>query len=265
MDNRLKFQEKLSEIRDIAHKANDRISVEEAEKYFEDDHLTQEQMDLVCDYLLSQKIVVKGYEKKGGIVKEASREPVNYTEEEKRYLKNYREELSAIAVLGEDELKRILEQAKQGDALAKSKAIEQYLPKVIEIAEEMHRPEIFLGDMVQEGNVGLVLAMDMLDEDTHMEEQIESEVRASIQAMIEGQEDVKQRDRKMVEKVNNLDQGIKELTEDCREKITLDELSEYLDMPEEEIMDILKLAGEDIEEEVHDHDHGHDHECGCEE
>ncbi len=263
MDNRLKFQEKLSGIREIAHQANDRISVEEAWKYFEDDHLTQEQMDLVCDYLLSQKIVVKGYEKKGGIVKEAAREPVNYTEEEKRYLKNYKEELSAIAAVNEDELIQILEQAKAGDALAKSKAIEQYLPKVIDIAEEMHRPDIFLGDMVQEGNVGLVLAMDMLGEYTHMEEQIESEVRASIQAMIEEQEDVKQRDRKMVEKVNNLDQGIKELSEDKGGKVTLDELSEYLDMPEEEIMDILKLAGEEIEEEVHEHHH--DHDCGCEE
>ena len=105
--------------------------------------------------------------------------------------------------------------------------------------------------------------MDMLGEYTHMEEQIESEVRASIQAMIEEQEDVKQRDRKMVEKVNNLDQGIKELSEDKGGKVTLDELSEYLDMPEEEIMDILKLAGEEIEEEVHEHHH--DHDCGCEE
>lgn len=261
MDNRLKFQEKLGEIREIAHKANDRISVEEAEKYFEDDHLTQEQMDLVCDYLLSQKIVVKGYEKKGGMVKEASKEPVNYTEEEKRYLRNYREELSAIASVGEEELEKILVQAKKGDSLSKSKAIEQYLPRVIEIAEEMYRPDIFLGDMVQEGNVGLVLAMDMLDEYTDMEEQIESEVRASIQAMIEEQEDVKQRDRKMVEKVNNLDQGIKELSDDKGSKVTLDELSEYLDMPEEEIVDILKLAGEDLDEEVEEHDH----DCGCEE
>lgn len=263
MDNRLKFQEKLSEIREIAHKANDRISVEEAEKYFEEDHLTQEQMDLVCDYLLSQKIVVKGYEKKGGTVKEAVKEPVNYTEEEKRYLKNYREELSAIAAVGEEEMKKILDQAKAGDGLSKSKAIEQYLKRVVEIAKEMHRSDIFIGDMVQEGNVGLVIAMDMLDEYTKPEEQIEAEIRASIQAMIEEQEDVKQRDRKMVEKVNNLDKGIKELTEERGEKVTLDELSEYLDMPEEEIMDILKLAGEDLDEEVSEHEH--DHDCGCEE
>lgn len=261
MDNRLKFQEKLGGIREIAQKANDRIAMEDVEKYFEDDHLTQEQMDLVCDYLLSQKIVVKGYQKKGGLVKEAAKEAVHYTEEEERYLKMYQEELASIKTVEKDKLQDILKKAASGDDLAKSKAIEQYLSRVIEIAEEMYHPEIFLGDMVQEGNVGLVLAMDMLDENEDPKVQIESEIRASIQAMIEEQEDVKQRDRKMVEKVNNLDKGIKELTEDAGSKVTLDELSEYLDMPEEEILDILKLAGEELDEvEVHDHDHDHCHD-----
>lgn len=257
MDNRLKFQEKLSEIREIAHRANDRITLEETEKYFEDDHLSQEQMDLVCDYLLSQKIVVKGYEKKGGAVK-AAEETRSYTEDEKRYLKNYMEELSVVKELEEDKLKEILAKAANGDAMAKSQAIEQYLKRVVEIAEEMYQPGIFLGDMVQEGNVGLVLAMDLLDGEEDPEKQIESEVRASIQAMIEEQEDVKQRDRKMVEKVNAVDKGIKELTEEEGQKVMLEELAEYLDMPEEEIVDILKLAGEDVEEE---HEHGHDHDC----
>ena len=35
----------------------------EVECYFEEEHLSKEQIELVFDYLLAQKIVVKGYEK----------------------------------------------------------------------------------------------------------------------------------------------------------------------------------------------------------
>ena len=44
-------------------------------------------MELVCDYLLSQKVAVKGYVKQGGTVTEKTEEQAeeHYTEEEKRY------------------------------------------------------------------------------------------------------------------------------------------------------------------------------------
>ena len=55
---------------------------------------------------------------------------------------------------------------------------------------------------------------------------------------------MKLRDRKMVEKVNNLDEQIKKLTEEMGRKISVDELVELMGVSEEEIEDILRLAGE---------------------
>ena len=93
MEDRLEFQGKLGWILEEAKRQDNRIRKEEIEKYFEDDHLSDEQMELVYDYLLSQKVAVSGYERKHGrILTEEEREK-SYSEEEKRYLRNYQMEL----------------------------------------------------------------------------------------------------------------------------------------------------------------------------
>ena len=53
MADRLEFKEKLAGILALAEGQNGKITVDEVEKYFEEDGLSQEQMNLVCDYLLS--------------------------------------------------------------------------------------------------------------------------------------------------------------------------------------------------------------------
>ena len=72
--------------------------------------------------------------------------------------------------------------------------------------------------------------------------------RESMQAMVEAQTEVKLQDQKMADKVNDLDEKIKKLTEEMGRKISVDELAELLEISEEEIEDIIRLAGEDLEE-----------------
>jgi DNA-directed RNA polymerase sigma subunit (sigma70/sigma32) len=55
----------------------------------------------------------------------------------------------------------------------------------------------------------------------------------------------------MVEKVTMLDEGIKALTEELGRKVTIDELALHMGMTEEEIEDVLRLMGEDTEDEEH--------------
>lgn len=53
----------------------------------------------------------------------------------------------------------------------------------------------------------------------------------------------------MVEKVVFLDESLKNLTEDLNRKPTLEELADYMEMTEEEVNDILRLTGEEDDEE----------------
>ena len=78
-----------------------------------------------------------------------------------------------------------------------------------------------------------------------------------MQMLIEEHTELSGRDKKMVEKVQLLDESITQLTEELGRKVTIDELSVYMGMTEDEINDILRLTGEEPEEE-HDHD-GHAH------
>ena len=54
----------------------------------------------------------------------------------------------------------------------------------------------------------------------------------------------------MIEKVQMLDEAIKALTEELGRKISIDELAIHLGMEIEEIEDILKLTGDEPEEET---------------
>lgn len=66
---------------------------------------------------------------------------------------------------------------------------------------------------------------------------------------LENQGEMKTRDQRLADQVNELDVQIKRLTEEMGRKITVEELAEFTGRTEEEVTDILKLAGEEVKEE----------------
>ena len=224
MAERLEFREKLAGILALCASQNNVTDKTTVEEYFAEDNLSKEQMELVFDYLLSQKVIVKGYVKAGGSIKNAEKpeDVVRYTQEEQDYLNLYEQDLKGL---------------REGDPL------KELLPAILSMAKEMHRTDIYIGDLVQEGNMGLMLAMEEHEGDM---EALLSMAKESMQALLESQEETKKQDNRMVEKVNDLDEQIKKLSEEMGRKVSVDELEEFLDITEDEISDILKLAGEEL-------------------
>lgn len=224
MAERLEFREKLAGILALCASQNNITDKTTVEEYFAEDNLSKEQMELVFDYLLSQKVIVKDYVKAGGSIKNAEKpeDVVRYTQEEQDYLNLYEQDLKGL---------------REGDPL------KELLPAILSMAKEMHRTDIYIGDLVQEGNMGLMLAMEEHEGDM---EALLSMAKESMQALLESQEETKKQDNRMVEKVNDLDEQIKKLSEEMGRKVSVDELEEFLDITEDEISDILKLAGEEL-------------------
>ena len=83
MEKRTEFLTKLNGLVSLAKSQGSQISIEEVKTYFKDIELTEEQMESVFDYLLSQKVVVKGYLKMDAPVQE---EKLVLTEEEEANL-----------------------------------------------------------------------------------------------------------------------------------------------------------------------------------
>ena len=245
MNDKAKFLEKLGGLLALAKGQGSQITIDEVKAYFSGDALTEEQMELVFDYLLSQKVSVKGYVK---MTLEAEGE-LELSEEEKAYLKEYEQDLKAIKPAAKDELQSLYGQVAAGDDAAKTRLTEVYLTKVVEIAKKMYSPEVFLGDLIQEGNLGLVLGVELITDAESAQEVIETQIKQSIQLLLEEQTEVSSRDKKMIEKVTQLDENIKTLTEELGRKVSIDELAVYMGMEIEEIEDILKLMGEEAEPE----------------
>ena len=246
MKDKTEFLKKLNDLVTVVREKGNQITVDEVKTYYSGMDLNEEQIELVFDYLLAQKIVVKGYIKMDMPVSEETQ--LLLTADEEAYLKEYQEDLKAFKAVTEKEREELFKKMINGDSYAKNRVVEMYLQDVIEIAKEMYHPEIFLGDLIQEGNVGLILGAELVTDIETAHQTVTEQIRQSIQMLIEEHTELSSRDKKMVEKVAMLDESIKTLTEELGRKVTIDELAVYLGMSEDEIDDILKLTGEDSEE-----------------
>lgn len=260
MNKEQEFLEKLGFLKEKAVGQGSRISQEEVKDFFDNDTLSEEQILLVYDYLLSQRITVTGYVKSGEIAgNNGAADSRRLNAEEEEYLKEYSQDLAALREEKPGERGQLLEAAASGDAEAKNRLAEIYLPIVLEIAMQMSCQEIFLGDLVQEGNVSLMLALDLLkaggvseETEAELDLRLKKEIRQGIQILIEEQAELKRADKRMEQKVNDLDAALHHLAEEKGRAVTVEELAEYMEIPEEAILDIMKLAGEDLYDKYKD-------------
>ena len=232
------------------------------EGIFAGNGLTEGQMQKVYEYLAIQGIQVDGrgpgsaaadgqtgseapVTTAAGIP--ADSEAVPLTQEETEYLEEYENTLKDIPPEKPGEREILFEKALKQEESAKKRLAELYMTEVVKTARELKQEEIFIGDMIAEGNIGLLTAIEMLHEAGDYHTFMCGEIRNAMLLMVEEQTDQKQRDDILVEKVRDLETKIKELLEDDDVKYSVDELAAFLDMDVEEIQAVLRLTGEDKE------------------
>ena len=239
------FQKRLEELGRLAAEKENRIRAEEVREFLKDMELTEEQMQLVFGYLASRLVTVEGYVPQE---EEEPEEETPLTPEEEAFLERYEKEMEYLTFLEEEELLALCREAEEeGDGGAKARLTEQLLPEVLRTARGFTGRGLPLGDLVQEGNIGLMLAMETFDlrpADMTPLDYLRQEIRTSISQALEEQQTERQAGDLLAERLNHLRDGIKELAEDLGRKISVEELSMFMDMPVEEIEDLLKLAGE---------------------
>ena len=165
-----------------------------------------------------------------------------------------------IPFLEEEELLALCREAEEsGDGGAKARLTEQLLPEVLRTARGPSGRGLPLGDLVQEGNIGLMLAMEALGirpEEMTALDYLRQEIRTAMEQALEDQQAERQAGNLLAERLNHLSDGIKKLSDELERKVSVEELSVFMDMPVEEIEDLLKLAGEGTGEEGEDTEEG---------
>ncbi len=153
--------------------------------------------------------------------------------------------------LSETEEERLFFEAVNGDSMAKSTLAGQYLETVYELAMTYVASEPPIEDLVQEGNIGLPLALENLEAKPNLEEyrkQVFDGIRKAMEEAVEMSQDKKDLDDEIVGRVNHLNESILSLEEDLGHKVSMSELSAYLEMPLEEIKDVLRMAGDEMKD-----------------
>ncbi len=250
--NREEFQQKLTELGELVGKNGNRLTGDQVRNFFAAMELSEEQYQLIFAYLASRQVVVEGYipaEKKEEQREENKQQAeLLLLEEEKSFLKSYQAELDRLERLEEAELLELCRQVEEtGDGYAKARLTEQLLPEVLRLAHGFRGHEVLLGDLVQEGNVGLMLAMETLglrEPESSPLQYLEQEIYHAIAQAVEDDRAEKEAGSLIAERLNHLRDEIKKLTDELERKVSVEELAMYMDMPAQEIEDPLKLAGE---------------------
>ena len=139
--------------------------------------------------------------------------------------------------------------AAAGDQQAAGVLAQRYLAEVIEMAAQYDAADALPEDLVGEGNLALMTALAQLSPQESLAAYrriVLSAVGAAMEAAAGEQRELEAKGQGLVKKVAGLDRAARELEKDLGRKVSAEELSAYLEMPLDEIRDILRMAGDQL-------------------
>lgn len=240
MNNEQKFLQAITELKDLARLQNNVLSSEQVEEFLTGMEIGDSQKDMVFEYLKANNIGI-----------DTKIEESEYlSKEEMNYLDVYLEELEQLDKVTDGMKEAITLSAMAGDKSAKNKLIEVYLPKVVEIAKLYAGQNIFLEDLIGEGNVAITMGVELLGCLEHPSEadgMLGKMIMDAMEELIGESLEAKEADMKVVSMVNKVVELSEELATSIQRKVTVEELIEETNLTEEEILEAIRISGENIE------------------
>ena len=257
MDMR-EFQEKLEQLMELAAKQEKNLNNEQILEIFGLNQLSPQQLQSLYEYLRIQGIRIQGADLAPMDIgkaldpqeeQEEEKKPVILEAEDEQCLKEYEEMLRQFPLEKEGEREALLLQAVTDVAGVQERLAQLYLKEILQYARKLWRQGIYIGDLIQEGNMSLLLALAEEMPEEGKADWMEERLLAGMESWVKEQTEQKCRDESMVEKVRKLEAAIRELSDDEEQKFSVEELAAYLDMDEEEIRAVLRLTSEGSDEE----------------
>ena len=156
----------------------------------------------------------------------------------------YLKEIGKVPLLKSVEEVELAKRVEDGDPLAKKKLAEANLRLVVSIAKRyVGRGMLFL-DLIQEGNLGLIKAVEKFDYRKGYKFSTYATwwIRQAITRAIADQARTIRVPVHMVETINKLVRVTKQLLRELGREPIIEEISEVMEMPEEKIREIMKIA-----------------------
>ena len=175
-------------------------------------------------------------------------EQLKTAEETSEPLQIYLREIGQIPLLTPEEELELAKRMSEGDEGAKEKLAEANLRLVVSIAKRYAGRGMQLLDLIQEGNLGLIKAVDKFDYQKGYKFSTYATwwIRQAITRAIADQARTIRIPVHMVETMNRVIRTSRQLLQDLGREPKPEEIAKKLDMPVEKVREILKISQEPV-------------------
>ncbi len=262
-----KFSEKLVELLELAKKKKNVLEYQEISDFYKDQPLDVDQMEKVFDFLeasgvdvlritgnsgedmiLDDDVDIDGLDDEEEVeldkIDLSVPEGVSIEDPVRMYLK----EIGKVPLLTAEEEIELAKKMEQGDEDAKKRLAEANLRLVVSIAKRyVGRGMLFL-DLIQEGNLGLIKAVEKFDYRKGYKFSTYATwwIRQAITRAIADQARTIRIPVHMVETINKLIRVSRQLLQELGREPTPEEIAEEMDMSVERVREILKISQEPV-------------------
>lgn len=170
------------------------------------------------------------------------------TNRESQSLDKYLQEIGKVDLLTPDEEVELAKRIKDGDQMALEKLTKANLRFVVSVAKQYQNQGLSLGDLINEGNLGLIKAAQRFDE-TRGFKFISYAVwwiRQSILQALAEQSRIVRLPLNRVGSLNKISKTFSELEQKYEREPSPDELADVLDVTTSEIVDTMKISGRHV-------------------
>ena len=170
------------------------------------------------------------------------------TNRESQSLDKYLQEIGKVDLLTPDEEVSLAQRIKEGDQLALEKLTKANLRFVVSVAKQYQNQGLSLGDLINEGNLGLIKAAQRFDE-TRGFKFISYAVwwiRQSILQALAEQSRIVRLPLNRVGSLNKISKTFSELEQRFEREPSPDELAEVLEVTTAEVVDTMKISGRHV-------------------
>ena len=265
--NMAKFSEKLVELLELAKKKKNVLEYQEISDFFKDSPLEVDQMEKVFDFLEASGVDVLRITDNSGdeLLLDNDMDMDGMEDEEEVELdkidlsvpegvsiedpvRMYLKEIGKVSLLSADEEIELAKRMEKGDEAAKKRLAEANLRLVVSIAKRyVGRGMLFL-DLIQEGNLGLIKAVEKFDYRKGYKFSTYATwwIRQAITRAIADQARTIRIPVHMVETINKLIRVSRQLLQELGREPTPEEIAEEMDMPVDRVREILKISQEPV-------------------
>ena len=262
-ENVVKFQEKLKNLVALAKKKKNILEIQEINDVFRDMELEPTQMDKVFEYLEANGIDVLQMNDDSNVddddleimlsdEDEVDMEKIDLSVPDGISIEDpvrmYLKEIGKVPLLSAEEEIDLAKRMADGDEEAKKRLAEANLRLVVSIAKRyVGRGMLFL-DLIQEGNLGLIKAVEKFDYQKGFKFSTYATwwIRQAITRAIADQARTIRIPVHMVETINKLIRVSRQLLQELGREPTPEEIAAELDMPVDRVREILKISQEPV-------------------